>query len=153
VNFFYQGSFHTYGVIITRRCFTGHTHVVDNVNASDKGNLLVHNHHFPVQATQPLSLKRPGRYLGPELQHHYAGPLKEFDHGFGQTIGAESIDQNVGFHPTEGRPSERFRDALSRIVIFENIAFQINFMNRLIQGRFHGREIGLTGLQQGNLII
>jgi hypothetical protein len=72
---------------------------------------------------------------------------------FWATDRAESIDQNVGFYATEGRPPERFRNASSGIVIFEDIAFQINFMDRPVQRRFDRRKIGFAVLQQGDLIV
>jgi len=59
----------------------------------------------------------------------------------------------VGFYATKGRTPERFRNASSGIAIFENIAFQINFMHRPVQRRFNRREISFAVLQQGNLIV
>jgi len=130
-----------------------HIHVVNNVNASHKCNRLVHDYYFPVQTAQSLSLKRPGRCLGPELEHHHAGRLQVINHGFRQIIRTESIDQDMRLYPAKGRPPESFRDASSGMVICKNIAFQINFMNGPVQRRFQRRKIGFAVLQQGDLIV
>jgi len=46
----------------------------------------------------------------------------------------------VGIDTPQGRPLERFRNAFSGIVIFEDIGFQINFMLSPIQRRLKRRK-------------
>ena len=132
MNFFHQRPVHPYRVVKARRCLTMNVHMIDDIHAADKSDRPVHDHDLSVQATQPSPPQRPGRCLGPELQHPYAGRLEVIGHGFRHADRAESVHQQMGFYTSQGRTLEGFGNEATGIVIFENVSFQIDFMCRQV---------------------
>ena len=153
MNVFHQRPLHTDSVVITGRSLICRPHIIDNINASNKSNLPVYDHNFPVQAAQSPAPQRPGRSLGPELQHQYASRLKIIYYGLRQIDRAESIDQKVGNYAADGRPPERIRNAASCGVMLKNLGFHINSIDRPVQRCFDHRKICFAVLQQGDLIV
>ena len=141
-----------HGVVVARRRMPGSMHVVDDIDAANKGHASVHHHQLTVQAPQAVAPQGEGRGLGSEYQHLDIGRGEQLPRLLEDALGAEAVDEHMHAHAAPACAHERSGDASAGVVVCENVSFDIDLALRRVEGLLQRRKIGAPVHEQLQLV-
>ena len=128
-------------------------HVVDDVDAADKGDAPVHRAQLAMQAPEPVRAELPRRDLRPVLEQHDArGDERSLQRAREIVPRAPAVDQHAHLGAAPRRAAKRRGDDASGVVVGEDVGLEPDFALRAIDCADERREVLPAAAQERNAV-